>query len=238
MFRSADELSKTYNIPPDMVIRAAERGVKAALYTNMGIFAQINWTGEGGLEIYALSGGQQRLVQSSELSRKIKRKIVDEVEKSLLECSALVDAERLKNMVGSVFSGTIDSIRNTGEMLIHIQLNGLLSNIDIFAECPVRQQPIHERGHYHKGQTLEWYVTSCTPISNGNHAKTQIITSRITRQLPEILLKKLSGIHSIRCIHRVPGICSKITTRKKVPYEIIAHVGKTLREHINVRAIK
>lgn len=232
----SDEMAEAYGLSAEMVRDAVEFGVMRAVNTHMGICPHVIW-GDGGLEIYAIYKGELRRINICEIGRRLKRRIMDEVEISLMQRSAINEAESLRGLARSVYPGVIEKINPDGSLIVHIQVVSALSTKDVFTDCPIRQQPPHERGTYQIGQTLEWYITSCLPVSNGRHAKVRVRLSRVTRELPAFMLKHLSGIREIKCIFRLPGKCSKIITRKRIPHDIIKYVGMALREHMDVRLV-
>src|SRR6185369_6074646 len=110
-----------------------------AVNTHLGVSTHTVW-GDEGLEIYAIDRGDMRRINFSELGRRLKRRIMDEVEISLMQRSAVYEAESYKGLARSVFPGVIEKIKPDGSLIVHIQIISALSTKDIYTDCPIRQQ--------------------------------------------------------------------------------------------------
>ena len=235
MLRLSPELTTKYpSIPAEAVCDAIELAAIKTVTTCLGISATACVDEDGFLHVHLLKGGKQEELQITGLKRNIKRRLLDEVELELMKRQAWHEARKFNTIRGSAVAGTIDRIREDGTLVVLIELIDLLTPIVLYAECPVAQQPVPERGRYQKGDVMDFFVSSCTAISNSRHAKVRIIVSRTARELPSRLLMKLTGLPGIRCIKRIPGGESRIITPHWIPNKAIVTVGQQLREHLSV----
>ena len=66
----------------------------------------------------------------------------------------------------------------------------------------------------------------------------RVIVSRVAREFPSRMLSKITGISGIKCLRRIPGSYSRITTQVRIPKTAINTVGKELGEHLDVICLK
>lgn len=189
---------------------------------------------EDGLQISLLNDNGFRSIDINSLKRKSKRRLLDEIELELMKRQACYEASYFSTIRGYAFTGLIERINESGTLTVQIQFNDVLKPIIVYGECPVRQQPPHEQNRYKVGDSMNFMVTSCLPVSNGRHAKARVMVSRVARELPSRILTNLTGLTGIRCNKRIPGGYSRIITRYQLPKDAINTVGKELRENLEV----
>lgn len=172
-------------------------------------------------------------VDISKLKKRSKRRLLDEWEIELTRRQAIREAASISSLQGSVVSGRIERITQNG-LEVLIEVLDVIRPIIIHAECPLPHQAPHERHLYRSGETRQFFVASCLPVSNGKDSKVRVVVSRVAREFPSRMLSKLTGITGIKCSKRVPGGYCKIITPSLIPKAAINTVGKELREHIDV----
>lgn len=190
-----------------------------------------------GLHITVLRDNSHEDILLSTLKRRVKRRLLSQIELELMERQTYREAvQRMKGIVGSVLAGEVTNIQPNGTIIVHLNFNNAFQHRSIYAECPVAQQPAHERSTYSTGQYLSFMVVACRPVSNHRHAKIQVIVSRIARELPARMLTNLTFLPGIRCIKREVREhkyrVSLIVTRFEIPKEHLVTVGRELKEHL------
>lgn len=225
-------------LPSESIYDAVELAAIRAISVIMNTGVTANMGDDGILHVHLLKNGAQEEISVNALSRKVKRRLFDEIEIELMRRQTCCDARDYSTIRGSVQTGLIERIHDDGSLLVNIELLDLLTPVNIYATCPIQQQPVHERGRYHPGEMLEFFVISSLPVSNGRLSKVRIIVSRTAREFPSRLLGKLTGLGGIRCTKRIPGGYSRIITRHKIPKAVINVVGKKLKEHLEVKCLE
>lgn len=209
---------------------AITRTLTRALRTNIAV--RLNDRLE--ITMFPLNGDPVEL-PPGEISRKLHRHILHNIELELQKRQALREAEELEELRGKSLPGEISRIADDGTLHVDLEIVDLFHRIILAGECPERYQPPHEKGRYQVGEVREFFVSSILPIVvNGRSARTRIRLSRITKELPALLLQERTGIYGIECRRRVAGGFSNIITPARLPKEAINYVGKELGEHLNV----
>jgi len=188
------------------------------------------------LEITAFSHrGEPIEISTGEIDRKLQRHILHLVELELQKRQTLRESEDLEELRGKTLPGEISRITDDGTLHVDLEIVDLFSRIVLSGECPERYQPLHEKGRYQTGEVREFFISSILPVVvNGRSARTRIRLSRITKELPALLLQERTGVYGIECRRRVAGGFSNIITPARLPKEAINYVGKELGEHLNV----
>ena len=169
------------------------------------------------------------------IKRKLRRFIIHHVELELQKRQVMREAEELKELRGKNVAGEISRIAEDGTLYVALEISDVFSHLILAGECPVRYQPLHERGRYCIGDVREFFISSVLPIVvNGRSAHVRIRLSRITKELPALLLTERTSVAGIVCRRRIAGGFSDIVTPIRIPKEAINYVGKELGEHLNV----
>lgn len=238
MLQLDHELIEKYpSLPRESIYDAIEIAAIRAITAVMNTAVTASMGDDGVLHVHLLKNGDQEEISVNTFSRKVKRRLLDEIEVELMRRQTCCDARDYSTIRGSVQTGLIERIHDDGSLVVNIELLDLLTPVNIYATCPVQQQPPHERGQYRLGEMLEFFVISSLPVSNGRLSKVRIIVSRTAREFPSRLLGKLTGLSGIRCTKRIPGGYSHIITRHKIPKTVINAVGKKLKEHLEVKCL-
>lgn len=191
---------------------------------------------DGRLEITMFPvDGEPVDIPPEEISRKLHRHILYNIELELQKRQVLREAEELEELRGKTLPGEISRIAVDGTLHVALEIADDFRHLILAGECPQRYQPPHEKGRYHSGEIREFFISSVLPVVvNGRSARTRIRLSRITKELPALLLQERTGIYGIECRRRVAGGFSNIVTPARLPKEAINYVGKELGEHLNV----
>lgn len=221
-------------LPADIVSDAIELAAIRAIQSTMRIPVAADLDDNGELKLYALRNGDQAEVPLKGLKNKTKRRLLDEIEVELMRRQAIQEASVYQSIRGSVLPGLIERIQPDGTLEVLIEIRDVARHVEIYATCPLRQQPPHERQTYKPGEYVEFFVTSCLPVSNGKNARVRVLVSRNARELPSRMLSKMTGLKGIKCTKRVPGGFSRIVTQHWIPKSVVNAVGKTLCEHIEL----
>jgi hypothetical protein len=140
----------------------------------------------------------------------------------------------MRELQGQVINGTISRITNNHVLFAMLEITDIVNPVILLGECPLLNQPAHERNLYRIGETRKFLVTSVRPIAGRAFARVRIVLSRTSRKLPAQLLYQLTGVTGIKCQRRIAGGFSEIITPKRISKTAINVVGKELHEHIQV----
>jgi hypothetical protein len=91
---------------------------------------------------------------------------------------------------------------------------------------------------YHAGDTRYFFVAKVRLVCLAGRVKlfrVDVILSRTSRFLPELLLKMKSGTLEINCPRRIAGRISFVVSRKRLPREVIQAISAELGERVKVR---
>ena len=169
------------------------------------------------------------------IRQKLRRFILHNVELELQKRQVLNEAKGLAELRGKILPGEISRITGSGTLCVNLEIADVFRHLILAGECPICYQPPHERRRYHIGEIREFFISSILPIVvKDRSAHVRIRLSRITKELPALLLQERTGIREIKCRRRVAGGYSNIVTPIRIPKEAINYVGKELGEHLNV----
>jgi hypothetical protein len=228
------ELLEKYGLRDADALDAVEVAIARALTQafKKNVTVRIN----GKLEITGFShSGEPVEISPGEIDRKLRRHILHLVELELQKRQTLRESEDLEELRGKTLPGEISRIAEDGTLHVTLEFNDVFQQLTLAGECPERYQPPNEKGRYQVGEVREFFISSILPVVvNGRSARTRIRLSRITKELPALLLQERTGIYGIECTRRVAGGFSNIITPARLPKEAINHVGKELGEHLNV----
>jgi hypothetical protein len=179
--------------------------------------------------------GEPSVIPTEAISRKLRRHLLHQIELELQKRRTLIEAERLKELRGTVAPGEITRIAADGALVVTLEIADCYRRLILTSECPTRCQPLHERGRYLIGSVKQFYITSVVPVMvKRRSSKVRILLSRTSMELPRLLLQECSRISGIQCWKRIPGGYSDIVTPTRIPKDAINAVGKELGEHLNV----
>lgn len=184
--------------------------------------------------------GQKDLIlkdlnKKSKLAKESKRRLIDEIELELMARQSCSEARQLGSLRGGVVTGQIEKVRPDGSLVVRIQTYETYRTFEFYGECPISQQPRHERGSYQVGQVREFMVVYVQPVSNGRHAKVRLRVSRAARELPSRILARLTGLTGIKCERRDPDGRSVLTSRFNIHRNDIEAVARELGEMVFVK---
>jgi len=184
-------------------------------------------------------GGAPTALSFTNIDRKLRRHVQHQVELELQLRKTLNESGHLKELRGYTAPGEITRIFGDGSLIVTLEIADHYRRLILSGICPVRFQPIHERGSYLLGTVKEFHVTSVVPVMiNHSSSRVRVQLSRSSKQLPQLLLRERSRIHGIVCLKRIPGAFSSIVTPTRISKDIINSVGKELQEHLYVSVQK
>ena len=179
--------------------------------------------------------GKPIVISLEAVNRKLRRLFLHEIERELQKRRTLLEAERLKEVRGTVAPGEIFRIAADGTLFVSLERADSCRRLVLAGLCPVRCQPLHERGRYTIGTVREFYITSVLPVMvNRSSCRVRILLSRTSKELPRLLLQERSRVSGILCRKRIPGGYSELVTPVTIPKDVINSVGKELGEHLHV----
>lgn len=186
-----------------------------------------------------LPGSAPTALSLADIDRKLRRHVQHQVELELQLRKTLNEAGHLKELRGYTAPGEITRFGADGSLIVTLEIADHYRRLILSGICPARFQASHEREHYRPGTVKEFHITSVVPIMvNHRSPMVRVQLSRISRELPRLLLQERSRIHGIVCLKRIPGAFSSIVTPIRIPKVIINSVGKELQEHLYVSVQK
>lgn len=228
------ELLAKYGLREGDALDAVEVGIAMALTHALkkNIVVRIN----DRLEITTFSHqGEPVRITPGQIDRNLRRHILHLVELELQKRQTVRESEDLEGLRGKTLPGEINRIAGNGMLHVTLEFTDVFQQLNLAGECPIDQQPLHERDRYRIGEVREFFISSILPIvANGRTASVRIRLSRTSKELPALLLQEQTGIYGIECRRRVAGGFSNIVTPTRIPKEAINHVGKELGERLNV----
>ena len=232
-----DELREKYDeLSESTLLNAIEIGATRALKGAMKASFLVAYKGK--LEITMQGAwGESFEITPKEIGRKLRRKMLYEIEREIGIRHILAESDKLKNLCGMVVTGVVKKI-STGNIIVEMELQEQFARYILLGVCPYRDQPVHERKVYRIGETWKWYVMRVLPLEARQRTMLVVRLSRVSRELPAVLLREKSGIERILCHTRIPGAVSHIVTDRHIPKSCINEVGKELKETIDVQIIK
>ena len=228
------ELLTKYGLREADALDAVEMAITRTLTRAMCMNVVVKLNGRLEITMFRADGEAVDL-DPKEISRKLHRNMLHNIELELQKRQVCREAEDLEELRGKTLPGEITRIGNDGSLFVDLEFVDLFSRLILAGECPERYQPPHEKGRYRIGEVREFFISSILPVVvNDRLARTRIRLSRITKELPALLLQERTGIYGIECRRRVAGGFSTIITPSRLPKEAINYVGKELGEHLNV----
>ena len=221
-------------LPENQTLEAVEVAL-ARVLTGL-LRMSVNITIDDRLRITAFPETGEPIVISLEaVNRKLRRLFLHQIELELQKRRTLLEAQRLKEVRGTVVPGEIFRIAGDGTLFVSLERADSCRRLILAGLCPVRYQPLHERGSYTIGGVREFYITSVLPVMvNRSSCRVRILLSRTSKELPRLLLQERSHVSGILCRKRIPGGYSEIVTPVTIPKDAINSVGKELGEHLYV----
>lgn len=226
------DLLTKYDIPPSEAAFAIENAISAVLSSSFNMEIMVNIGEE--LEVVAMA---ERPIELATLSRQLKRQIRYRIECELEKYQSLRDQEYLRSMRGRCILGEARKVSSNGDLTIALEIEDRFQHLILTGICPARQIPPKERTCFQLWTKKTFLITSILPVIENDKAKVLIRLSRISRTLPEVMLREKTGEQSIRCRRRIAGAFSEIETSQPIPKEAILSVGKELGERIIVRVV-
>lgn len=226
-----------YRLPAGETRAILEQTLSDALTEAFGRRVIVSLAGEN-MVIYRETGknGREGLERLS--PRQIRKEVVRlcryRVETELNRRKAIREYDFLKPLQGSVVRGVVDWVMHDGALAVLFPVDELFNCREVAGTCPVAQQPPRERGTYRQGEAKLFFVSSVRLVGWDKVLLVEIRLSRSTRRLPEALLTMETGMTGIRCIRRIAGKISLVTSRESLPREAILAVAAELGERVKV----
>lgn len=231
----AELLSKYDELSQSTLIDAIEIGATRALRRALKASVVVSYKEK--LEITVLGAwGESFEITPQQIGKKLRRNMLHEIEREIGIRQILSESEKLKHLRGMVVRGLVNKIREDN-IMVEMELEDQFARYILLGVCPKRHQPVHERKLYRTGEILNWYVMGVLPVETRNKSMIVVRLSRVSRELPAILLREKTGFEKIFCTKRVPGAKSHITTDRHIPKHCINEVGKELKEDIDVQIV-
>jgi hypothetical protein len=228
------ELLTKYGLQETEAVKAIELAIARTLTRALRTTFAVRFDSRLEITMFPVSG-EPVDISPEEISRKLHRHILHNIELELQKRQVLREAEEFEELRGKTLPGEIYRIAEDGTLYVNLEIADVFHHLILTGECPLRYQPPHEKWRYQKGDVREFFISSVLPmVVNRRSARTRIRLSRITKELPALLLQERTGIFGIECRRRVAGGFSNIVTPARLPKEAINHVGKELGEHLNV----
>lgn len=238
MFQYHDEIHARYGLSEDAALEAARYSIGRTLSDHFGIPVLTSTSRDGQISMVALHGSHETVIRPEDIKTKLRRLLQEDVEFELQRRQAAKEQRYLRQLIGKPVYGGIVGICREGTLIVQMELEETFNTLVLLGECPLAFQTPRERESYGVGDVMSFKVTSVAAVTDNKTARVRIRLSRVSPELPALLLREKSGIDMIKCVRRLPGKESTILTAKKIPKPIINEVGKELREHLNVRIIQ
>ena len=225
-------------LPEDEALEAAEVAMTRVLTGALQMNVNVTITDQLLITAYPEAGDPITL-SLNEINHKLRRHLLHQIDLELQKRRTLSEAERLKQLRGNTAPGEILRITDDGSLFVSLEIADCYRRLVLGGVCPPRFQPLHERHSYKIGSVRVFYITSVLPVMvNGKSPRVMILLSRMSKELPRLLLQERSRIAGIQCCRRIAGGYSDIVTPQRIPKDVINSVGKELGEHLNVSILK
>lgn len=235
------ELAKKYGLSEDDTTDAIEIAVTRVMSYALRHPVSVVLGGQRGLYITVMhQHSGPGVMNLDDIPARLQRRIRHEIELELRKRQTTNETEFLRALRGKTVSGKVHRIKDNGAIIVEfdiVRFEGIVSDT-YYAECPFHYLPPHERAIRRVGDVNTYLVTSVVPMAKGRLARVRIRLSRISHELPRLMLMERTGVEGIRCSRRIPGAFSDIWVPKRIPKQDINEVGKDLREKLNVRVIQ
>lgn len=234
------ELVQKYGLPQPVVTEAVEVAVARVLSGALGMDMVVRLSSSLEVVAWRRNAADERdpiRIDPATLSRQLQRQVRHHVERELEKRQALQEWETLRALRGQAVPGEVIRITSSGNMVVALSLEDTFRSLILVGECPLRAQSPRERPLNRTGTIRLFLVTSVLPVQVRGKARVRVLLSRVSKGLPEALLRERTGQRDIRCRRRVAGAFSEIETWHRLPREAIQAVGKELEERIIVRVL-
>lgn len=174
-----------------------------------------------------------------ELKRPLSRLLTGELEKLLTDAATVTELERWQMLHKQIVKAPIEMITHDGDIEVRLELTGVLGDSisEIIAICKSRNQSPRDRQKFRVGEARYFYVQKVNAVRCGDAPATiSIELSRINPRFVELLIRKnLKGKQvSFKCVKRVVGKVSYISSQGFIPTDVIKQTGKELDERVDV----
>lgn len=234
------EIALEYRLPEKETGTLLARTLSATLSESFGKRVIVLISGNS-FSIYREKGkpntGELEHLPTDRLSRKVVRLCRYRIGTELQKRKSLVEYDYLKSLQGALIRGTVDRVRDNGSLIVLFRVDELFNRREISGTCPLSQQPLRERGKYRAGDARYFFVAKVRLICLSGRERlfrVDVILSRTSRLLPELLLKMKSGTLEISCPRRIAGKISFVVSRQRLPRETIQEVSAELGERVKV----
>jgi len=229
-----------YNLPEEQVSDAIETAISRTLSTmfRMDVLVRL----DSNLEVIAINrshvDAEPIQIDPTEISKQGRRQIRRQIALELEKRQALHECNHLHSLRGQAINGEIRKIASNGEVTVAMEVDDHFRLLTLTGVCPVRYLPPKERGRFNLGEIRAFLVTSVLSVQKRGRFKVQIRLSRISKVLPELLLRQATERQGIRCLKRIAGAFCEIETIKFLPKDAIKAVSEELQERIIVRVLE
>ncbi len=231
------DIAEKFRLPAEENRKLLESALSKALTEAFGKKVIVYLSGDS-LSIYRSTGRNGTVVLKRLPAGLLRKDLVRRcrycVERELERRKTVIEFGFLKSLRGTVVKGVVDKVRKDGSLSVLFYLDDLFDCREIAGTCPASQQPPEERGLYAPGDYHYFFVSKVLLIGQEKALKIDVRLSRTSMRLPELLLKMKSGVGEIRCVKRISGCISVVTTPQKLPREAILAVSAELGERVRV----
>jgi hypothetical protein len=246
LFDSA--LLQKYHLPKEVIIDAVCIAISRTLGRAMGTKVFV-CEGDSGIEIYALKKNIQTddpvfRIKPGSIKTKLMRHLQHSIEIELHSRMVIKEFEQYRDLQSQLVNGFITNIQKDGTLEIGIEREHLFNQVVLYAVCPLRSQPQHERGKYQINRSYVFHVSKIRPGELRGMPRLEIrldrTSPRITEGLIRIELEKAGiGLQSesnrFKCVNRTCGAFSHVVAEKRIAKPIIQAVRSELQESIIVK---
>lgn len=233
-------MSDKYNLPEDDVRTIVEETIGETLSKVFRYEVTCKLDETEGLKLwgYVDTNGdfKAREVNINDLKKNIVRLIKYNVVENLHKRNIFKEHDRLNGLIGSVVNGIVIHNGEEDIQTIYCELEGVSTDegAAMTAFCTLKEQPVRERGHYFRGQMLQFFILRVEPIYDHGVPKLAIALSRRSKTMVEVLLSRECPEAKIECTRRIAGAISEVRTDRRLPREAIKKVSDELAERIKV----
>lgn len=241
-------LQAKYELPQDAVNDAVSVAISTTLSKALKTKVLVQET-ENDIEFYTMRCGQHENdpvvhITQNGLTKKLMRHLRYNIEKELHLRKVISDHEKYRSLQSQLAWGSIAGISADGTLKISIDIEKQFGRDELFATCPLRLQPPHERGRYRIDEGKYFLVSSVRPVFVRGIPRLEILVGRTSPKLVERLLNKKisqksiglsSEINPLSCKKRIAGAYSEVHASQRIDKEIIKWVSRELREQLIVK---
>lgn len=229
----ARELAEKYSLSTDAALEITAETLSAALSSRAGCQVIVKPSGD---EVRALFLGDGPFPEAKEkglggmFGNDLKH-LRNDLERAFARRAARDALTMFRPLVGRAVLGEVVKLLDDGGLLAEVE-NGGYDGGKVTAICEKREVMVKERGSGRMNERLWFYVKSAKNADHQGLPRLDVRLSRNSMRLPELLLvKELLGrgkcvaAPRVRCVRRIAGVRSEITSSTPMDKEILRTVG-------------